>query len=114
MPSLFISLEHGLSVAEPHKIDRQIVPQLQDKYNSEAKRNGNIGSGGMIAALISFILFIPFPIMFQNLMNSIKELGPLLHSFLINMPKSAVSSILFIQLIKLFTFDPLPCESTYD
>jgi hypothetical protein len=99
MPSLFISLEHGLSVAEPHKIDRQIIPQLQDKYNSEAKKNGNIGTGGMIAALISFILFIPFPIMFQNLIDSIKGLSPLLHSFLISMPKSAVSSILFIKLM---------------
>jgi hypothetical protein len=99
MPSLFISLEHGLSVAEPHKIERQIIPQLQDKYNSEAKKNGNIGTGGMIAALISFILFIPFPIMFQNLIYSIKGLSPLLHSFLISMPKSAVSSILFIKLM---------------
>jgi hypothetical protein len=96
MPSLFISQQDGLSVAEPHKLDRQIVPQLLDKYDNEAKSKGNLGSGGLIIVIISFILFIPFPLVLQNLMGSLKEIAPLLYNFLINMPKSAISSTLFL------------------
>jgi len=47
-------------------------------------------------------------------MEHINEVGLLLHTFLINVPKSAVSSGILSKLISLFTFDPVPCEGYYD
>lgn len=68
----------------------------------------------MFATLVSLVIFAPFPVIVQGLLGSIKDIGPLLHTFLINVSTSAMGSAFLTALVDLFTFDPIPTEDYYD
>lgn len=64
----------------------------------------------MVAALASVLISAPFPAIAQELLGAISGIGPILHSFLINVQTSAMGSAFLAALVDLVTYDPVPCE----
>lgn len=114
VPSVFLSLEFGIGIDEPFYIQRTIPPQLSDENEAAAENKAELAQAGMLATLFSLVIFAPFPVIVQGLLGSIKDIGPLLHTFLINVSTSAMGSAFLTALVDLFTFDPIPMEDYYD